>query len=361
MENDEKSIEKRNKEQAVKVKEIIWNLLSTYKFSIVFTIISFIIIIQSLIFDLDYFENIYTLFVVFEEYQLDEFILILVLISSGFLIDIYINRSKVARKLKKLNKELEQRVAERTKELKESEEKYRDEYHLANFYKDLFAHDMSNILQAIISTVEYYSLIQNMPENLKKFGNIAEVIKTHATRGATLIFNVKKLSELDETETELKSVEIFEELNKSVDQAVSSFQDKNIKININGLSKDLRVLGNELLIEIFDNLLSNAVKYNFNEEEVKVKVIISKMKENDSQFVKFEFKDYGMGVPEENRVYLFSRPHKADVSKRGMGIGLSLVRKIVDKYDGKIWVEDRIQGDFRKGSNFVVLLKEGLK
>jgi signal transduction histidine kinase len=37
---------------------------------------------------------------------------------------------------------------------------------------------------------------------------------------------------------------------------------------------------------------------------------------------------------------------------------LSLVKKIVDKYDGKIWVEDRIKGNTKEGSNFVVLLKE---
>jgi signal transduction histidine kinase len=41
-----------------------------------------------------------------------------------------------------------------------------------------------------------------------------------------------------------------------------------------------------------------------------------------------------------------------------MGMGLSLVKKIVDKYGGKIWVEDRIKGNHNEGSNFVVLLKE---
>ena len=41
-----------------------------------------------------------------------------------------------------------------------------------------------------------------------------------------------------------------------------------------------------------------------------------------------------------------------------MGFGLSLVKKILEGYNGKIWVEDRIQGDYTKGSNFIVLIPE---
>ena len=39
-----------------------------------------------------------------------------------------------------------------------------------------------------------------------------------------------------------------------------------------------------------------------------------------------------------------------------MGLGLSLVRKIIDTYNGEIWVEDRIEGDYKQGTNFVVLI-----
>jgi signal transduction histidine kinase len=41
-----------------------------------------------------------------------------------------------------------------------------------------------------------------------------------------------------------------------------------------------------------------------------------------------------------------------------MGLGLSLVKKIIDSYKGQIWVEDKIKGDFTKGSNFIILIPE---
>ena len=41
-----------------------------------------------------------------------------------------------------------------------------------------------------------------------------------------------------------------------------------------------------------------------------------------------------------------------------MGLGLALVKKIIDNYNGKIWVEDRVKGDHSKGSNFVLLIPE---
>ncbi len=44
-----------------------------------------------------------------------------------------------------------------------------------------------------------------------------------------------------------------------------------------------------------------------------------------------------------------------------MGVGLSIVKRIIDNFKGNIWVEDRIKGDYSKGSNFIVLLPEATK
>nr|MDO8082153.1 PAS domain-containing sensor histidine kinase [Candidatus Freyarchaeota archaeon] len=250
----------------------------------------------------------------------------------------------------------EEKVAK--EKLKESEEKYRNEYNLVNFYKDLFAHDMNNILQSIILSADFYSRYRNSPEKLKELGDIVQVVNYHAQRGAKLISNVVKLTKLDETEAELRPIKIFDVLNKAVENTLTVFQERNANIQIDGLSKDMKILGDELLIDVFDNVLNNAVKYNENDKEVKIDIKISKIREDGMQYLKFEFRDYGTGIPDERKDTLFKKRYTEDISKRGMGMGLSLVKRIVDKYGGRIWVEDRIKGDYKKGSNFIILLKE---
>ena len=151
---------------------------------------------------------------------------------------------------------------------------------------------------------------------------------------------------------------VFAVLNESVENTKTSFQEKNVHVKIEGLSKDLKILGDDLLIHVFDNLLNNAVKFSDRDKESIVDIIITKIQENDIKYIKFEFKDNGRGIPDDRKEILFKELFERDKSKRGMGMGLTLIKKIVDKYDGKIWVEDRIKGNYQAGSNFVVLLRE---
>ena len=242
--------------------------------------------------------------------------------------------------------------------LRLSEKKYREAYNLVNFYKDLFAHDMNNILQSIVSNADYYSTFRDNPEKLKELGDFLEIVKNQVGRGSSLILKVKKLSDLEESEINLIPIVIFDVLNKSVGNAKNSFPEKDVNIKIEGLSKDLTILGNDLLIEIFDNILNNSVKFGKDNQEININLIISKIKVDDINYIRFEFKDHGIGIPENRKETLFRQEYSKKIDKRGMGIGLSLVKKIVDRYEGKIWVEDRIKGNYEEGSNFVVLLKE---
>ncbi|MHA1805367.1 MAG: PAS domain-containing sensor histidine kinase [Promethearchaeota archaeon] len=251
-----------------------------------------------------------------------------------------------------------QKISEQ--KLTNSEKRYKEAYDLANFYKDLLAHDMNNILQAIISSLDYYELIKNASFDSKESENIIKNIRTHTKRGARLISNVRKLVKLEKMTYRLYGVDVQEELEKAIRNTIKSFNDKNVKISLKRKIQDMevKVLANDLLIDIFDNLLNNAVKFNYNEKEIIVDIIISEVNIEGIEYIKFEFIDRGIGIPEERKKNLFIRAYNKDISKRRMGLGLSLVQKIITMYGGKIWVENRVEGDYSEGSNFIVLLKK---
>ena len=244
------------------------------------------------------------------------------------------------------------------KKLKQSREKYREAFNLISVYKDIFAHDMNNILQNILSSVYLHSIIQTKPEKLKDFGNLNDVIENHVDGGVALISRIIQLSSLEDTKPKFKTIESFNILNKSMQDFVKKYQNRNINIDIKGLTKDMNIFGNDLLVDIFDNILNNALKHN--ELNVKIEINISKFFESNIKFIKFEFKDNGVGIQDERKELIFESSNYDKTKNSGMGIGLSLVKKIVTKFGGRIWVEDRIQGDYSRGSNFILMLQEAI-
>jgi len=241
--------------------------------------------------------------------------------------------------------------------LKESEAKYRDAYNLVSFYKDVFTHDMNNILQNILTSVELLSLFTNNPEKSEENKEILQILKSQVKRSANLILNVRKLTKLEETQIGIRSTEAINVLRKTIEFIKKSVQDREILIEVDTNFEKVFIQANELLVDIFENILLNSVKYNDN-TQVEIIIIISKIQKEGIKYLKIEFKDNGIGVTDVAKDIIFKGGYKRDKKFRGMGLGLSLVKKILENYNGEIWVEDRVPGDYTKGSNFVILIPE---
>ncbi len=241
--------------------------------------------------------------------------------------------------------------------LRESEENYREAYNRADFYKNIVIHDMSNILQNLIASVELFSLFSEKTEDIKKLRDQNILIKSSVERGMKLISNVRKLSRLEEVGISIKSIEIIKVLEESVSYLRKSFPDKEIIVKIDAPSKALYVNANELLLDVFENILNNASKYNEN-SIVLIFVNIYKEIRQNVGYIRLDFKDNGIGITDDKKNSIFQKGFKKEKKTKGMGIGLSLVSKIIEGYNGKIWVEDKVKGDYTKGSNFIVLIPE---
>ncbi len=59
---------------------------------------------------------------------------------------------------------------------------------------------------------------------------------------------------------------------------------------------------------------------------------------NRTNYIKLEFLDNGIGIPDIRKDTIFKEEYVKDISSKGLGIGLTLVKKIVESYEGEIWV-----------------------
>jgi signal transduction histidine kinase len=185
---------------------------------------------------------------------------------------------------------------------------------------------------------------------------IIEIIKKQIERGASLISNVHKISKTEEIEQSKHSLNLNNVIESAIKQINLRFNEKDINIKKEVL-EGLNVLGGEFLIDAIENILINAIIHNEN-KKIKIWIETSEIIEDNTNYIKIEFKDNGLGIIKKRKISIFERSHRLRKSTIGMGIGLSLVKKIINGYDGKVWVENRVKGDRSKGSNFIVLLKK---
>jgi signal transduction histidine kinase len=240
-------------------------------------------------------------------------------------------------------------------ERKEIEMKYQQTYNQSEFYRDLLSHDINNILQVILSTAERVEI----EKNLEVIESAVSSIKKQIERGSSLISTIHKISQLESSKVTLESIDAMELLNKAIKSIIGSFRSRKVKIEIECILKNLYVQANSILLDVLENLLHNAVKHN-QSSTAEVLIRISRQVKGEINYVKLEFIDNGLGIPEEKKQLIFQKKYRSGELKAGMGLGLSLVKNAIDSYGGEISIEDRVQGDYSQGSNFIILIPESI-
>ncbi|MFX0081728.1 MAG: PAS domain S-box protein [Candidatus Hodarchaeota archaeon] len=241
--------------------------------------------------------------------------------------------------------------------LRLSEKNYKEAYDRGNFYKDLFAHDMNNILQVINSSAELITYQLGESEKSKEIESISDIIKKQVNRGSKLITNVRTLSELEEKEVITRKVEIGSVLKNSISFVEKAYEERNVNISVSPIDRKYFTNANELLQDVFENVLINGVKYNEN-SNVEISVNITKQEIDEKNYFKIEFIDNGIGVADKRKGVIFMSGNRELKGSKGMGLGLSLVNKILQIFNGKIWIEDKVKGDYTQGSKFIIILPQ---
>ncbi|NHJ06139.1 MAG: PAS domain-containing protein [Candidatus Heimdallarchaeota archaeon] len=228
----------------------------------------------------------------------------------------------------------------------------RKEKNELEFYSDLLFHDVRNLCQDALSQLEL-SLLRMKNDQIESANRQNKSI-SEIQRISELITNMDIFFRIKRQEYELKAIDIFRFLEFSIEKIKHKFEQRNVKIKTNMKSKTYFILGNEWLENAFFNVLDNAVKYDKN-NDAEVEITINSSFEKEGYWY-IEIIDNGPGIGEELKENLFDRYARGKGTIHGSGFGLTLVKAIIESFNGNLSVQDRDPKNRNKGSKIIIEL-----
>lgn len=218
-------------------------------------------------------------------------------------------------------------------------EKLKETDRLKEEFSAMITHELKTPLVPIIGYCKM--LKEKMIGNLNSEQSEAiDTIEKNAKRLESLISDImdaRKL-DLDKMRFNIEDVTI-DELFDGLNTSYKVLQEKGKKFTTNLSTKGLRIKTDKTrLRQVFDNLISNAIKFT-PEQNAEIEVGVQEI---DGK-IRFYVKDNGIGIPQDKQAELFKKFYQIDTSERrkagGTGLGLAISKGIVEKLNGRIWVE----------------------
>jgi signal transduction histidine kinase len=220
-------------------------------------------------------------------------------------------------------------------------------------YNILLTHDVANYNVPIHGFLEMLIKDPKLDERQRRYVRSA---LAQSQNISNLITDVRKLWNILESDSavELGPVDIIPLLHDVVREIKTSYLYSDIPLEMQYPEGNALVIGDHLR-DVFFNVINNSAKYG---EQRAVEVVVRPDSIGQVRYWRVEVRDQGKGIPEERKPLLFKRFENLDtaMAAESHGLGLSVVKALVDRYQGKVWVEDRVKGDNTKGSTFVIML-----
>ena len=237
--------------------------------------------------------------------------------------------------------------------LRKSERKYRRAYNYTQFLRDLFSHDVNNLFQSLYSISDLLELYlsNGMQDELE---TIPESIKNQVKKGEDLIRNIDLLTEIEELSLSITRMDIREILKDVIKKIERRYPKELLNITLELQCESAYINGHKFLGKGIENLLVNSIQHNECSPK-RIQIQVSETEKEGKEFIRLEISDNGIGISDLQKKNLFDYDTIFEVQKKRMGLGLFLVKKIVEEISGVIWIEDRVKGEHKKGANFVLL------
>jgi PAS domain S-box-containing protein len=267
---------------------------------------------------------------------------------------------RMAASLQNLNRDLEQKVEERTTILKEALQKLEKSQaetqealqkekqlnEIKSRFMSIASHEFRTPLSTVISSASLLSKYATTEEHLKRERHI-EKIKSSVRSLNGILEDFLSLGKLEEGKISIHAEEFdIDEFMFSIVEEMNPLLKTNQHLSVNhrGLSK--AVSDKRLIKNILINLITNAIKFSDEGTTVHVNVSVTQ------DAIIFEVIDEGIGIPQDEFEHLFSSFYRARnaVNIQGTGLGLHIVKRYLELLQGNIDVETEVG----KGSKFTI-------
>lgn len=236
---------------------------------------------------------------------------------------------------RKFNQTLQEQVALQTKELHQSNKELKASNSELERFTYIASHDLKEPLRNISS---FSTLIERRIKKAKvdpDIGQFLTFIKNNIVQMSRLIDDVLAFSMVENGEQKIQTTDINEVLKGVTFTLGEQIKERNASIHI---PETLPVINSypQKLFVIFQNLINNGIEFNDSEHP---EISIDYRAEADHHL--FSVIDNGIGIPEDfqSQIFeMFKRLHNRKDYK-GSGLGLSICKKILDRMEGKIWME----------------------
>ncbi len=213
-----------------------------------------------------------------------------------------------------------------------------------------FVSNVSHEFKTPITAIEGYTTLLQRTDNIDEVENAyIEKILFNTRRLSSLVSNILLLSKIESqaVRPDRKEYDLDEQIRTVLLDMEAAWEPKELDFDVE--LESISYLGDEIrMYHVWSNLLSNAIKFSPHGGQIKLR-----LSQKDGT-IRFTVDDQGPGLSDEAQKHLFDKFYQADSSREqeGNGLGLALVKNILDLYGGQVEAENLPQG----GCRFTVVL-----
>lgn len=276
-----------------------------------------------------------------------------VMVTVANQLAIALEHASAYQEVEELNARLEQKVRERTIQLEKANEQLQELNQLKSSFVSVVSHELRTPMTSIRTYVE------NMLDGVtglvnEKQSQYLRRIQFNIDRLTRMIVDLLDLSRIEAGRVELRQepISIVEWINELIEglQSLATSRSVRIESHIVGTFPTIHA-DRDKLTQILTNLIGNAIKFT----PAGGHVAVEAQANNDIDFLQICVSDTGCGIPHEDLPKVFEKFFRGTTTTaeaRGAGLGLAIVRSLVELHGGRIWVESAVG----KGSSFYFTL-----